>query len=115
MSATPWDALLHVRHQVAFERCQPEPSGQTVSKAGQIRELLRRNGPMSAGSICMDVDIMNSGLVSAVLKHDMALGRVRLVGHLYSLDPSFDDAQQREISQAVRLLKRAGYRVEKLA
>lgn len=114
MTPTPWDALL-------LRKSRPEPfnsesaaaAAEITSKAGQVRDLLRA-GPMSAAAICMDVDIRSTSLVGAVLKHDIAMGRVRFVNGMYELVSEFEQDLQRRVREAKALLLAQGYRVEKL-
>lgn len=113
MTPTPWDALLQRKSQPeSFDRCQEASVALTTSKAGQIRALLR-TGPMSAAAICMEVDIRSTGLVWAVLKHDLAMGRVRFVNGRYELASEFEQDLQQRIRQATALLLSQGYQVVK--
>lgn len=113
MTPTPWDALL-------LRKSRPEPfnrdpvaaTADTTSKAGQVRNLLR-SGPMSAAAICMDVDIRSTSLVGAVLKHDLAMGRMRCVNGMYELCSEFEQDLQQRIRQAKALLVSQGYTVGK--
>src|SRR3990167_106806 len=113
MSASPLDALLRTPRKARFDRCQEAAPTLKTSLAGQVRNLLRRDGPSSAASICMEVDIPSTSLVSAVLKHDLARGCVKLINGLYELDSGWDEELQQKISQAKTLLERNGYSVEK--
>jgi hypothetical protein len=107
----PWDALLLCRRRAAnFDRCQQPELVPAVSKAGQIRALLR-NGPMNAAAICMEVEIASSGLVGAVLKHDLAIGRVKFFDGRYELAKDYDQKLQQSIRQARALLESNGYQV----
>lgn len=113
MTPTPWDALLLRKSRAEpFQREQAAAANDGTSKAGQIR-LLLRSGPMSAAAICMDVDIKSTGLVSAVLKHDLAMGRIRCANGMYELCDEFEQDLQRRIKAAKALLVDQGYRVEK--
>lgn len=114
MSAgTPWDALLRRTTRAAtFDRGQEAAAAQTTSKAGQVRNLLR-TGPMSAAAICMEVDIRSASLVGPVLKHDLAMGRVRFINGLYELASDFEQDLQQRIKEATALLVAQGYQVMK--
>lgn len=115
MNTTPWDALLLRQTRAAeFDRCQETPAALTTSKAGQVRRLLR-SGPMSAAAICMEVEIRSTSLVGPVLKHDLAMGRVRFVNGLYELASDFEQELQQRIRQAKALLESNGYSVEELS
>lgn len=110
---TPWDALLVPRSApVAFDRCTEGSVPVGTSKTAQIRALLRI-GPMNAAAICMEVDIRSTGLVWALLKHDMAMGRVRCVNGMYEMCSEFEQDLQRRIREAKALLLAQGYTVEK--
>lgn len=111
--ASPWDALLRGPRRASVTSPPEDPRAE--SKAGQVRRLLRERGPMTALEICMDVDIKSTALVMPVLKHDLAIGRIRCAGGRYELAPEFDDQLRAEISHAVALLKRNGYDVRKRA
>lgn len=114
MTPTPWDALLlRQTRPEPFDRDPEAPAVEnSTSKAGQIRNLLR-SGPMSAAAICMDVDIRSTSLVGAVLKHDLAMGRIRYVNGMYELASEFERELRRRIREAKALLLSQGYRVVK--
>lgn len=114
-NATPWDALLRTTRKAIFNRCNEAEPALKTSLAGQVRNLLQQNGRMSAASICMDVNIPTTSLVGAVLKHDLAIGRVTCVNGLYELESGYDEELQQKINQAKTLLQRNGYSVEKLS
>lgn len=113
VSASPWDALLRRPKRASVTSPPEDPRAQ--SKAGQVRRLLRERGPMTALQICMDVDIKSTALVMPVLKHDLAIGRIRCAGGHYELVAEFDEQLQADIGRAVALLKRNGYDVRKRA
>lgn len=109
---TPWDALLRHRPVAQFDQCQEDPALLKTSKAARVRELLRQKGPMSAAEICMEVDYPNTGLVSASMKHDIAIGRLSLTNGLYAVNPDYDANLHRSIKRARALLRKHGYTVE---
>lgn len=111
--ATPWDALMRsTRPAAQFNRCADTPAPPPTTKAARVRELLRQNGPMSAAAICLEVEYPNTGLVSASLKHDIAIGRISCSDGLYSINPEYDAELHRRIALAKALLRRYGYTVE---
>lgn len=113
-NTTPWDALLRTtRRAESFDRCHEAAPAPKTSLAGQTRLLLQRVGPMSAGAICMDVDIPSTSLVGPVLKHDLATGRITFVNGLYSINAAYDEELHKQINQAKSLLQRNGYAVKK--
>ncbi len=113
IAPTPWDALLQRRSPPSpFDRSPAEPAISGTSKTAQIRALLRV-GPMSASDICMELDLRSTGLVGALLKHDIAVGRVRSVDGLYELCSEFEQDLIKRIREARALLLSHGYKVEK--
>ncbi|HYW57712.1 MAG TPA: hypothetical protein VE934_12170 [Polaromonas sp.] len=110
MNTTPWDALLRHQTPAAPFISRGEPPAPGTSKTEQIRALLR-TGPKTPAEICMDVDLRSSGLVWALLKHDMAMGRVRRVDGCFELCSEFEQQLQQRIRAARALLESNGYRV----
>lgn len=111
--ASPWNALLRGPKPATFTSQLDEP--RPDSKAGQVRRLLRERGAMTALQICQEVDIKSTALVMPVLKHDLAIGRIRRIGGRYELVDEFDKNLRDEITRAVALLKRNDYEVRKRA
>lgn len=112
--ATPWDVLLRPRACAAFTRCaEPSTTGLALSKAEQVRQLLARNGPLSAAAICLEVEYPNTGLVSASLKHDLAIGRITCIEGLYNFNADYDAKLHERLKQAKALLRRHGYAVRR--
>lgn len=112
MATTPWDALLQRQTPAAPFTRDGEPPVASTSKTGQIRALLKA-GPLSAAAICMEVDVRSTGLVWALLKHDIAMGRVDVEDGIYSLSCEHEQQLQQRIREARALLRFNGYRVEK--
>lgn len=83
-----------------------------TSRTESIRQLLRQGGPMRAQRIATELDLPQTALVGALLKADLARGRVRLCNGIYEWNHDHDDALARELSAAARLLRRHGYRVQ---
>lgn len=109
--ASPWAGLLAPRTR----RVTPSaPESTPTSKAGAVRALLRKHGPMTAAQILLDdsIDIRDAGLLWALMKWDMSTGRVILRDGTYSLNADYDERLQAEISAAVKLLKGKGFKVE---
>lgn len=100
----PWPFRLD-----AFERKPDE------SKTEQIRSLLRSRGPLNAAAIAMEIGLDGgTALVGALLKNDLHNGAVIRQGGCYAWNQDYDHALANELAEARALLRRNGYRVEKL-
>lgn len=106
--------------RVAATLCRPEwPAFRTnatdksgpLSKTEAIRRLLRTAGPMTSARICLEVDLPNTGRVSALLKADLRCGRVALRCGRFEWNRNYDEALAVDLQDAVRLLRRHGYKV----
>lgn len=97
---TPWPSM-------------PAPAEPGTSRTECIRQLLRARMSMSAAAIALELDLPTASLVGALLKADMHAGRVFHRGGEYHWDYTFDEQLAREIAEAVHLLKKNGYSVER--
>jgi hypothetical protein len=114
-TASPWDTLLRSSTRSAFDRCADlSVQYPILGKAERVRRLLANRGPMSAAAICIEVEYPNTGLVSASLKHDLAIGRITCTNGLYEINPDYDAELHERIKQAKSLLARHGYSVKRL-
>lgn len=93
--------------------CAPRREPARISRTERIRELLRQRGPLSSAAIATELDLSTQGLVGALLKADLHAGRAFHQGGLYHWDHAFDEQLQREIAEAIHLLKKNGYSVER--
>lgn len=82
------------------------------TKAASIRALLRE-GPMTSRDITVALGLARPALVGALLKHDMAIGRVVRQGNCYALSQGWDEAEQEAVAAAIRLLRRHGHSVRR--
>ena len=110
ITANPWTGL-GARSDAPPARRVNDEDVDGMSKTGRMRETLRERGPCSASDLAEAAGLASTGLVGALLKHDMKIGRVRFSGGLYSLSEGFDEDGQAEIEWAVSLLRRKGYEV----
>jgi len=88
---------------------------QVASRTEQIRNLLRDQGPLSATVVARELDLASSALVGALLKADMHAGRAFHRDGRYHWNHGHDEVLAREISAAVKLLTKNGYRVERIS
>jgi len=104
LARRPWPFRLDV-----FERKPDE------SKTEQIRALLRSQGPLNAAAIVMEIGLDGgTALVGALLKNDLYKGAVIRQGGCYAWNHDYDQALANELAEARALLRRHGYRVEKV-
>jgi hypothetical protein len=83
------------------------------TKTEALRAYLREVGRATAADLAMEADLANTGLVWALLKGDIAKGAVERRANQYIWNFDFDEEKQRDISEAIHLLKSAGYSVTK--
>ncbi|WP_290906319.1 hypothetical protein [Aquabacterium sp.] len=87
-----------------------------VSKTEMLRRLVREHGSLPGLSLAVQTDLPSSSLVGALLKHDIALGRIKFEGGRYCWNDDFDRCRQEEaIADAAALLRRHGWRVKEPA
>ncbi len=109
-----------------LDRCKPRTGARffVIEQARQpgktttarIRQLLQNHGPMTAREIGEAVDLPAVALVGALLKNDLATGRVIREGSApirYAWNYELDDAAVQQLAVALRLVRRAGYHVTK--
>jgi membrane protein DedA with SNARE-associated domain len=87
----------------------PKPTGKTDT----MRQYLQQYGSATAVLLAMEADLASTGLVGALLKGDLARGRITYRLGRYWWNPAFDERLQADIDQAVALLKRHGWKVRK--
>ena len=115
-TASPW-AGLERYSQHHLQMAQEEALGPNGSKTAQIRRLLQVRGPMTAAQLLLADEIdwpasTDSGRVGALLKWDIAQGRIVRDGNTYRLADDYDPSIDPKIGAAIILLRRAGYTVE---
>lgn len=118
MNPSPFTAMAQQLSRPAFPSLpQPhKPTGPASSLTEQIRQLLRSHGSMNANHILLELDLPddfagNSGIVGALLKNDIAKGRVTRGDGKYHWNWHYDDALASELQQACQLLRSNGYTV----
>lgn len=85
-----------------------------LSRSERIRELLRERGPLDSHDICENVDFdLEPKTVSALLKADLLTGRVLRRDGRYEWNAEYSAKLGRQLSEAVKLLRRHGYLVQK--
>lgn len=87
-----------------------------LSRSERIRRLIRAaDRPVSAAEIAFDMDDhfpnFGSHLVWLLMKHDISKGRVIFDRGLYSWSKESEFAEATAIREAVKLLRRHGYKV----
>lgn len=119
MPASPFTAMASALARPSFPTLSaPKATGTPgTSRTEQIRQLLRKQGSMTAHEILMELVLPedfwgDSGLVGALLKNDIARGQVTRANGKYYWNFSYDEALQNELHQAANLLRRHGYTVE---
>lgn len=88
----------------------PARCGST-SKTEALRQALREQGPMTALQLALATNLQATALVGALLKYEIARGRVRYVNGKYEMNAALDAEQQDRERAAVVLLRRLGYTV----
>lgn len=94
-------------------RVVDEPQQRATSKTERIREHLRTHGWANSHTLAIEADVPQAALVGALLKNDLARGRVLREGSGYAWNTSWDEQEASEIRSAISLLKRRGYIVKK--
>lgn len=119
MTASPFTAMASALTRPAFPTLSAPNATTTpsTSRTEQIRQLLRKQGSMTAHEILMELVLPedfwgDSGLVGALLKNDIAKGQVTRANGKYRWNFDHDEALQNELHQAANLLRRHGYTVE---
>jgi hypothetical protein len=121
LAGTPWSGLGRRAYnrdsdeppeRQATRGCKGHTSGQR-SKAQTLRDLIRKNGRLNARQLAKMAELEATALVGALLKNDVAIGRIKFDGVAYCWHEGFDETLQRALTDAVALLRRHGYRVEK--
>lgn len=77
-----------------------------------MRDALTRGG-MTARELAASARLTRPALVSALLKHDLADGRIVRHGDVYELNPDWDADDTAQVQAAIRLLRRRGFTVSK--
>lgn len=85
------------------------------TKTERIRALLRNAGPKRSLEIVMELDLdISASVVGSLLKNDLHKGAVVYQDGRYAWNQDYDEALANEIYVATALLRRHGYRVEKV-
>jgi predicted ArsR family transcriptional regulator len=87
---------------------------RTMSRTQAMRMHLIEHGSATAHTLCVLIDLdSDSGRVGALLKNDIAKGRIYHRGNRYHWCSVKEQALAADIERAVKLLKRNGYTVTK--
>ena len=116
MTASPFTYMASALTRAAFPAAPPvrqlRQAGTTRTES--IRQLLRETTrPLTAAEIAFDLDLPSSCTVWLLMKYDMQKGRVLLSDGSYRWNHEYDHQEAEELREAVKLLKKHGYRVEK--
>ena len=85
-----------------------------TTRTDMIRDLLREAPrKLSAAEIAFDLDLPSSCTVWLLMKYDMQKGRVLLADGFYRWNHEYDSQEAEEVRDAVKLLKKHGYKVVK--
>ena len=91
-------------------------SAKGMSKTETIRALIKSSSrPLTAAEIVFDMDeFPNFGthLVWLLMKYDMQKGRVILEDGRYRWNHEYDSQESEELRNAVKLLKKHGYKIK---
>lgn len=79
----------------------------------RIRNYLRHHGSANAATLADEADVPKTALVGALLKGDIAKGRIFRCGDRYYWNTQYDEQLQAQLNAAAELLKRNGYKVIK--
>lgn len=93
-------------------RAAPAHRSPSTTHVGRMRDALAQGG-MTSRQLMAAADLPKIALVSALLKHDLAIGRVVRDGYVYELNPSWDADETAQVQAAIRLLRRRGFTVAK--
>jgi hypothetical protein len=111
------NAFEHFQSQLGRVRAwsiTPDEKAKPISKTQRMREYLRENGWANSHTLADEADVPEVGLVGALLKGDIAKGRVLRTGNGYAWNIEYERTQQQEeLRRAIALLKRHGYQVKK--
>lgn len=83
------------------------------TKTDRLRNYLRHHGAANASTLADEADVPQTALVGALLKGDIAKGRVFRRGDKYHWNRQFDEELHKRVQEAAELLKRNGYKVIK--
>lgn len=112
----PFHQITHVLMRSAIASAPRQAQGLPQSRTESIRAVLRSTGrPMSAAEILLDADLpysANSSLVSMLLKWDIKQGRVIFQDGLYRWCSETEAEEAEAVREALKLLRRRGYRIE---
>lgn len=117
MNATPFTGLGRRAYNRVSDSYSPfevpVPQFRGVSKVQTMRDALRAHGRLTARQLATMADLESTALVGGLLKNDLGHGRVKFDGAAYCWNDGFDERLQEAITDAVALLRRNGWRVEK--
>ncbi len=110
-------AFTFMAHQLVRDvlpaRTPVQRPGRAASKTSAIRDLLREQGPLTSQVIAVELGLDRPALVGALLKHDLAIGRIVRRGDCYALSDSWEESYHQEVADAIKLLRRQGYLVQR--
>ncbi|WP_306552902.1 hypothetical protein [Acidovorax sp.] len=85
----------------------------SVAGPARLRSLLSELGPLAESELAQAAGLESPGLVRALLKLDLHLGKVQLVEGRYQILPEPDQAEQSRIEEATRFLEARGFVVSR--
>lgn len=83
------------------------------TKTDRLRNYLRHHGAANASTLADEADVPQTALVGALLKGDIAKGRVFRRGDKYHWNHQFDEQLHRRLQEAAALLRANGFTVRK--
>ncbi len=106
--------LAHVKP--AFPTLPPRRADEGETPTERLRLALRdAKRELTAQQLATVADLERTAAVGALLKTDLAKGRVVRTARGYRWNDQHDEALEAEIKAAARLLRRHGYAVRKAA
>lgn len=105
-------AQLSPRRRNAWPALAPLPThGQGINKTETMRRYLQCHGATNSATLALEVELENTGLVSALLKADIERGSVYRHGEKWAWNDEWSAGRQQALRHAAALLRRAGYGV----
>lgn len=97
----------------AIPQRRDETDNKPESKTERMRTYLRTHGAANAATLAHEADVPRTALVSALLKADIARGRIVRRGDKYHWNHQFDAEHHRRLDEAATLLRANGFTVIK--
>lgn len=117
MSATPFTGLGRRRYDRVSDQYSvwdvPVPKFKGPTRTQQLRDLILEHVRLTAAQLAVMAGLESSALVGGLLKHDLHLGRIKFDGVGYLWNADYNERLGESIADAIALLRRHGYRVEK--